>query len=167
LNAQIRIIPILQISSPIPLKHLAPSHCNIRVSTSSKDSPTPHYNSALLLCLTPIPHLLTNFNLKRDVQSFADALVLLRVWANQRGYGEGQTGWNVAGFAGRGMFWSSIIAVLIKGEEVVKGKRKKLHVVGKGLSSYQLFKAALGFLGLFQPHNGVVLTYLSEANSQT
>lgn len=145
MNTNIRIIPVLQHSSPIALKHLSPSRCNLRIS--SNEAPTPRYNSAMLLCLSPLPHLLINYALKNEVQSLDDALTLLRVWANQRGYGEGPTGWCVDGFEGRGTFWTGLFSLLVKGEDKSRSGKKKLRSVGKGLSSYQLFKAALGFLG--------------------
>jgi len=54
----------------------------------------------------------------------------------------------VRGFEGAGPFWSSVLALLLNGEESAAGTKKaKRRSVGKGLSSYQLFKAALEFLG--------------------
>lgn len=81
--------------------------------------------------------------------AFGDAHTLLRVWANQRGYGEGAL--CVHGFEGKGMWWASVLGFLLDGEEPVSvlGKRKAggRRSVGKGLSSYQLFRASLDFLG--------------------
>lgn len=48
------------------------------------------------------------------------------------------------------MWWSAVLSLVVLGEEVQGsgkagfGKRKAL---GRGLSSYQMFKAALDFLG--------------------
>ncbi|KAI0748842.1 Nrap protein [Fomes fomentarius] len=151
LNAQIRIIPFLP-QSPIPLKRLAPSRSNIRIGNQTDEStedPTPVYNTAVMLMNTPKAHLLSLHALKQDVPAFADALTLLRVWANQRGYGLGSR-MCVRGFEGKGMWWASILELLVHGEEpqfVGPGKAgAKRKPLGKGLSSYQLFKAALDFL---------------------
>ncbi|EMD32469.1 hypothetical protein CERSUDRAFT_108867 [Gelatoporia subvermispora B] len=152
LNAQVRLLFVLPSTSPITISRLSPSRSNIRSSTSSTspELPTPLYNAALLLSLTPKPHLLTVHALKESVPAFADALALLRVWAHQRGYGAGNH-LCIRGFEGRGMFWVSVLALLINGEEPPQaaGFRKsasKRRPLGKGLSSYQLFKAALDFL---------------------
>jgi U3 small nucleolar RNA-associated protein 22 len=56
----------------------------------------------------------------------------------------------VRGFDGKGTLWSSILGAVISGEEPPpsgneKGTKRK--PLGRGLSSYQLFKAALDFLG--------------------
>ncbi|KAI0718445.1 Nrap protein [Cerioporus squamosus] len=151
LNAQIRIIPFLP-ESPIPLQRLSPSRSNLRTSAQedeAKEEATPIYNSAFMLMNTPKAHLLSVHALKQDVPAFTDALTLLRVWANQRGYGPG-TRACVRGFEGKGMLWASILELLVHGEEPppvgfgkTSAKRKPL---GKGLSPYQLFKAALDFL---------------------
>ena len=42
-----------------------------------------------MLMNTPKAHLLAVHDLKNDIPAFGDALTLLRVWANQRGYGVG------------------------------------------------------------------------------
>ena len=96
------------------------------------------------------------------VPSFADALALLRVWANQRGFGsgfvserdKGKRNYCVHGFEGIGAWWACVLEVLVLGEEPmekVEGNEEKKTgrrpLVGKGLSSYQLFRAALDFLG--------------------
>lgn len=156
LNAQIRIIPVLPPSPPFPLQRLSPSRSNLRVSSpSSDDSPQSHdsspiYNTAILQSLTPKQHLLSIHTLKESCPAFADALALLRVWANQRGYGTGSR-LCVRGFEGKGVWWAELLKMLVVGEEPTvgfaktKGRRKPL---GTGLSSYQMFKAALDFLGM-------------------
>jgi U3 small nucleolar RNA-associated protein 22 len=149
LNAQIRIIPVLPSPSPIPLHRLSPSHSNIRISASDTEShrPTPVYNTSLLLSMTPKLDLLTMHSLKQNAPGFNDALTLLRVWANQRGYGEGER-MCVRGFESKGGWWAAIITLLVVGEEGGGGKKGKLRrPVGTGLSSYQMFRAALDFLG--------------------
>ncbi|KAJ7650617.1 Nrap protein [Roridomyces roridus] len=146
LNARICIIPVLPTNSPIPIHRLSPSHANIRISGDADTSPapTPLYNSALLTTLTPKTHLLSTFTLKEQTASFADALGLLRVWANQRGYGQG-TRMCVRGFDSLGAWWSALLGFLVFGQEP-SGTSSKRKPLGKGLSSYQLFRAALDFL---------------------
>ena len=85
--------------------------------------------------------------LKQTVAGFGDALSLLRVWANQRGYGSGTRNC-VRGFEGKGPWWGAILQLLLMGEEQI-GNTLKRKPLGRGLSSYQLFKAALAFLGMF------------------
>lgn len=86
-------------------------------------------------------------SLKQNAPGFNDALTLLRVWANQRGYGEGER-MCVRGFESKGGWWAAIITLLVVGEEGGGGKKGKLRrPVGTGLSSYQMFRAALDFLG--------------------
>ena len=80
--------------------------------------------------------------------AFHDAHTLLRVWANQRGYGDGEL--CVSGFEGKGAFWTGLLRLLVSGEEVTATKNKNVksrRPLGKGLSSYQLFRASLDFLG--------------------
>ncbi|KAK0196651.1 Nrap protein [Armillaria mellea] len=141
LKAQICIIPVLSSSSPISLQRLSPSHSNVRSSEETR-VPTPLYNTALLTALTPSSHLVSTHALQQEAPALSDALTLLRVWANQRGYCEGSTP-GIRGFEGKGPWWVSVLRVLILGEETGKLKRKPL---GRGLSSYQLFKAAIDFL---------------------
>ena len=142
--------------SPISLHHLSPSRSNLRLKSeteSSLNESTPIYNSALLACVAPRQHLLQTYNLIQEVPAFRDALALLRVWANQRGYGSyHDPRGSIAGFEGRGYFWTALLTVLIVGEETTLGRSSKQsarRTVGKGLSSYQLFRAALDFLGKF------------------
>ena len=81
--------------------------------------------------------------------AFRDAYILLRVWANQRGYGEGPL--CVRGFEAKGSLWASVLSVVIDGEAPLpvhgKGNIARRRPVGKNLSSYQLFRASLDFLG--------------------
>lgn len=157
LNAKVCILPVLATDSPILLHRLSPSHSNIRLnvsadkddSSSSTHTPTPHYNTALLRTLSPKPYLLAVHALQNDSPAFSDSLTLLRIWANQRGYSEGSR-MCVRGFEGAGPWWWSLLALLLNGEERRPGatKANKRKSVGKGLSSYQLFKAALEFLGM-------------------
>ncbi|THH05718.1 hypothetical protein EW145_g4591 [Phellinidium pouzarii] len=155
LNARVRLLPVLPTPSPVSLHHLSSTRCNLRVKSfgDTKDaSPcaTPIYNSDLFICTTPRIHLLHTHEFIQEVPSFVDALALLRVWANQRGYSPGPKDKGcVIGFEDKGFFWTALIRFLFVGEDdfgqkMSKGTSRK--TVGRGLSSYQLFRAALDFL---------------------
>lgn len=141
-------------TSPISLHRLSPSHSNIRIKSSSAQDettspPTPIYNTHFLQCLTPKLHLVSTYALKQDSPAFSDALALLRIWANQRGYGEGSR-FCVHGFKGKGSWWNALLDLLVRGEEptVTAGsKAATRRALGRGLSSYQMFRAALDVLG--------------------
>jgi len=146
-KARIRILATLAQDSPISLKHVDSTHCNIRVPSSPNDVPTHRYNDALLQSTSAVPHLLSTYETKKSVDSFSDALALLRIWANQRGYCRGKGGWGILGFEDRGPFWSGLLELMVKGDASTRGSKSRVKPVGRGLSSYQLFKAAIGFLG--------------------
>ena len=158
LNAEVCILPVLSINSPIPLHRLSPIHSNLRVITAADEAgnksdaspPSPLYNNVLLRILASKHQLLATHNLQNDCPAFNDALTLLRIWANQRGYGVG-TRPCIRGFEGNGSWWPCIFALLLCGEKPIEGggSVSRKRTVGKGLSSYQLFKAALEFLGMF------------------
>lgn len=101
------------------------------------------------------------YTLQKNVPAFGDALALLKVWANQRGYGESSvesqeaegesvhrgSKWTIQGFEGMGAWWVAVLDYLINGGEVVGKKKEKRRPLGHSLSSYQLFRAALDFFG--------------------
>jgi U3 small nucleolar RNA-associated protein 22 len=152
----VRIIPTLSTSSPIPRTRLSPTRSNLRVHPSDsanlslENVPTPLYNAVLMLTFSPRPHILSVNTLKDDVPAYRDAFTLLRVWANQRGYGEGQRTC-IRGFEGVGPWWNAVLELLIRGEEPSRRTKTGRHPLGNGLSSYQLFKAALDFLCMCSP----------------
>jgi U3 small nucleolar RNA-associated protein 22 len=153
-NAEIRLIPVLPSDSPIPAHRLSPAHTNFRVRQVSEGGPqlaTPLYNTALLLASAPRRRLLAVHAATRAVPAFSDALALLRVWANQRGYGGGpHSAHCLVGFEQRGALWPALLELVVFGEKPIErtGRNKhKRKPLGKGLSSYQLFKAALDFIG--------------------
>lgn len=101
------------------------------------------------------------------------------MWANQRGFscGSGTDGENneasgrmsVRGFESMGVWWVGILSLVVFGEEntgksvgLGLGKRKAL---GRGLSSYQMFKAALDFLGEFMKLFRVCIKDVLPVNS--
>lgn len=102
-------------------------------------------------------HLLLFHAATTEIPAFKDALALLRVWANQRGFAPSERA--VVGFdTGSGMggsLWACLVLYLVWGDDQASllatklngKKRKGRRTVGKGLSSYQLFRAVLDFLG--------------------
>ncbi|KZS89136.1 Nrap protein [Sistotremastrum niveocremeum HHB9708] len=165
----IRIIPVLPPNSPISLTRLAPTQSNLRIQSFSDPStsstpqvthpPSPAYNSSLSLTTLPPTLLLTIHTYSTQIPSFNECLVLLRIWANQRGYcpsfSKEKGTWNVHGFEDiGGSLWALLIGVVIFGERSVvskngvsgKEKARPRMKVGKGLSSYQLFRAVLDLL---------------------
>ncbi|KXN85109.1 U3 small nucleolar RNA-associated protein 22 [Leucoagaricus sp. SymC.cos] len=179
LNAKIIIIPTVSKTCPIPLNRLSPSHSNLRLSSSSsqQDSssiqprqiPSPTYNTALLHAFVPRLHLLSNHNLKNESPGFSDAVTLLRIWANQRGFAEGGEGKVcVRGFEGRGAWWSAVVSLAVLGEEQQPGNGKALFgkrkALGRGLSSYQMFKAALDFLAKFDFEKEVIFVKSADGH---
>lgn len=155
LNAEIRIIPVLGTGSPIPATRLSPSHSNLRVvdakAPAADSLPSPLYNNSLLSTSSLRRRLLAVHHVKSGAPAFSDALTLLRVWANQRGYGCSTASSScLTGFGNLGAWWSTILELVIFGEDAsfrssqISPHRKPL---GKGVSSYQLFKASIDFLG--------------------
>ncbi len=151
-----QIIPTLSTSSPIPRTKLSPTRSNVRVHLSDpadlshESVPTPLYNAVLMLAFSPRPYVLSVNTLKDDVPAYRDALSLLRVWANQRGYGEGRRTC-IRGFEGAGPWWNAVLELLIRGEGAPGRTKTKRSPLGNGLSSYQLFKVALDFLCMCSP----------------
>jgi len=118
---------------------------------------TPHSNTLLALSRmqTQTAHLIATHHLCTSMPQFAPAVRLLRVWANQRGFGMGKRG-SVRGWENMGSWWGWVIGWLVDGGEPLpvegslKEKSKKRTVrLGRGLSSYQLFRGTLDFLGTF------------------
>ncbi|EGN97143.1 hypothetical protein SERLA73DRAFT_92146 [Serpula lacrymans var. lacrymans S7.3] len=169
LHAQVRIIPVLPSPSPIPFHRLSPSHTNIRTSSddpAETQLSTPLYNTTLLLSSLPKADLLTNHKLKEISPAFQDAVMLLRVWANQRGYGEGSQ-LCVRGFEGKGFWWAALLGLLILGEEPSSTGKTNVRQkpLGRGLSSYQLFKAALYFLSRHEFSKSAIFVKSSEGHT--
>ncbi|KAJ3746993.1 Nrap protein-domain-containing protein [Lentinula raphanica] len=164
LHARIYIMATISSTAPIPLHRLSPVHANLRITPESSSSSVQHvddsvktqsplYNNAILTSFVPKPYLLSVHAIQQAVPEFNHALVLIRVWANQSGYGDsGYTpGVSIRGFDGKGPWWASLSMYLILGEEPTSAGRKsgvygRRRPLGKGLSSYQLFTAALDFL---------------------
>lgn len=157
LNATIRVLFCLSPeTSPIAINRLTPSHSNLRLATSghletsaAENPPTPLYNNILLQSFTPAVHMLAIYQYKTHIPAFTEALALLRVWANQRGFtGRGRRivrGFETIG----GVWWGFLLGMLVYGEgSGANGKSGvKRKPFGTGLSSYQLLRGAMDFLG--------------------
>jgi U3 small nucleolar RNA-associated protein 22 len=154
MNIVIRVIPVLSPSSPIRPTRLSPTRCNVRIHNSHSadsgcdNSPTPLYNAVLMLAFSPQRDVLSVNDLKNHAPAYRDALALLRIWAYQRGYGEGRRTC-ISGFEGTGPLWNSVLELLIRGDEHYGNANTKRRALGNGLSSYQLFRAALDFLCMY------------------
>ncbi|PVF96960.1 Nrap protein [Serendipita vermifera] len=156
LHAVVRIILTLPSASPIPKNRFSPTSSNLRIADQSTAkpmelSPTPHYNHLLALSQVPAMQLIALHHFQHLIPQFSRAVSLLRVWANQRGFGKGKS--SVRGFESLGSWWGFLIGFLVEGEEPIpnqepnrKRPRSKMKLLGKGLSSYQLFRGALDFL---------------------
>ncbi|GJJ13055.1 hypothetical protein Clacol_007304 [Clathrus columnatus] len=170
LNVAIRIMPVAADDIPIPRTRLAPSQANIRVTDENLEDKvvdnfsTPIYNSTLgrVSSLSSRSILLESHYVVENVPSAREGLALIRVWANQRGYGSGsytsptsasesdihRSQYCVRGFENLGSWWMCLLNVLVFGEEpsVHSSRKKSRPSMGMGLSSYQLFRGTLGFL---------------------
>jgi U3 small nucleolar RNA-associated protein 22 len=115
-----------------------------------------------MLAFTPQRHALSVNTLKDDIPAYRDGLSLLRVWANQRGYAEGRRTC-IRGFESAGPWWNAVLEVLVRGEEPHGKTTSRRRPLGNGLSSYQLFKAALDFLCMCTPLEKRMMTHCSLA----
>ncbi|KAJ3913701.1 hypothetical protein F5877DRAFT_83530 [Lentinula edodes] len=113
----------------IRIMHESPSTSSLENSTKV---PSPLYNTALLTSFIPKSYLLSVHAIQQVIPAFNDALALLRVWANQKGYGESGEGVSVQGFDGKGPWWAALLMYLVLGEETTsagwksggRGKKK-------------------------------------------
>jgi U3 small nucleolar RNA-associated protein 22 len=147
---------MIALDNPMSLARTSPHQSNIRTGAANDTSErmypaSPLYNNALLLSFTPRKRLLSTHDTIKTSPAFVDALTLLRVWANQRGYGfSANSSTCIVGFENLGPWWATLVELLIFGEEASfhSGSKKQLRkALGTGLSSYQLFRAVIDFLG--------------------
>lgn len=139
LRCTIRIIPYInQKSFPASLNRLHPSKNNLRSPDSTGDIPTPTYNSDLAYDATILETSETLQHLTNSSPTFAEAVMLLKVWANQRGY-RTQTGLAAIGY---------ILTVMLS--HLVSGSGKGYSRLPASSSSWQLFKGCLEYLGTSQ-----------------
>ncbi|KAF8343082.1 Nrap protein [Cantharellus anzutake] len=170
----VRILVTLAADHPFPIKRMVPSICNIRPrvlqlgidasppSPETNQSPTPSYNNDIMLMTTPVPFLLSSYAASKEVPSFRDCAKLLGIWASRRGYGgasqsyaETDAAFFISGFedacvTGGGSWWSTLLILLIWGKVDSQAEKSKkggtLGTIGRGLSSYQMFRAVMDFL---------------------
>ena len=138
MKAKIRIFPVIS-PTHLSLARLSPSKCNIRqdlTTQSSKShqfetSPSPLYNTAILSDAHIFSHLEFLHEASKEFTGLIDATILAKVWLEQRGLGKE---W------GGGFLLSMLMAWLMKGGD----SNRRL---GRGFSSYQIFKVLMEFLG--------------------
>ncbi|TIC69107.1 Nrap protein [Wallemia mellicola] len=118
-NTTINLVSALASPTPFkPLSKISPSRIGSKLSNAFM-KPSLH-----------TPHLTYLYNIAETVPAFRDAVKLLKVWANQR-----SLDWLLNGFNAE-----FVVALLVDGDQDGKGR------VGKGLSSYQLFKTVMDLL---------------------
>jgi U3 small nucleolar RNA-associated protein 22 len=142
LNLTITIRPTIP-SSLFPPTKLAPTKNSLRPPPSDlPPPPTPLYNASLLADTILSTHLLYLHNLSLALPAFKDASLLLQLWASQRGFGTVIPWVGPGGFS---TFAEMVLGYLVFGGgglgKVEGGKR-----LGKGMSSYQIFRGVLTFI---------------------
>ncbi|ETS59915.1 hypothetical protein PaG_05887 [Moesziomyces aphidis] len=167
LKCNIRIHPAIEPDTFKPI-HLGPLRSNVRVA-SGEATPadaasvaTPRYNAAILADMLHLPHLVYLHSVAQACPAFADACLLLKTWAFQRGFGSGgrlnpklaateeERRRLVAGTASLRYLLTMILAHLLQGEEKRAGKRDSSNAgrskLSNSFSSYQLFRGVMDWL---------------------
>lgn len=139
-----------------PSSKLSPLRNALRpppTESAAAPPPTPKYNAALLSASLAPARLLYLHALSGALPAFKDASLLLQLWGAKRGlgsavpFGTPSTGWRDAG--------ELILGFLVFGGEVLprasasagaKAPSAAGKKIGKGMSSYQVFRAVLDFL---------------------
>lgn len=172
LKCTIRIHPSLEADTFKPI-HLDPMRSNVRVASPNDEASidanasiaaTPRYNAAILADTLHLPHLVYLHTVAQACPAFADACLLLKTWAFQRGFGSGgrlnpkhvhdaddDRRRLVAGTASIRFILTMILAHLLQGEEKKAGwKRDTSHAgrsnLSNSFSSYQLFRGVVDWL---------------------
>ncbi|PWZ00349.1 Nrap-domain-containing protein [Testicularia cyperi] len=170
LKVTIRLHPTLEGDLFRPSR-LGPMRNNVRVGSTAADAndanssssiPTPRYNAAILADTLHLPHLVYLHTTAQACPGFADACLMLKTWAFQRGFGSGarvhkRAGGEthrrlVAGTASVRFLLTMMLAHLLNGEEKSQNggwKRDPSAVRSKlanGFSSYQLFRGVMDWL---------------------
>ncbi|EPQ25892.1 uncharacterized protein PFL1_06923 [Pseudozyma flocculosa PF-1] len=119
-------------------------------ATATAQAATPRYNAAILIDGLQLAHLVYLHTTARECPAFADACLLLKTWAFQRGFGAGirKRRRQVAGTGSIRFILTMVLAHLLHGEERQRGTsagaaRAKLAT---GFSSYQLFRGVVDWL---------------------
>ncbi|TFY65726.1 hypothetical protein EVG20_g5372 [Dentipellis fragilis] len=145
LHAQVRIIPVLPSSSPIPLSRLAPHRSNFRVHNADSSEDPAHENLP-----TPL------YNTNNTSVCYAETASSSSACPEARDPGLRRCSGTIAYLGEPARLWrgkAAVLEMLAMGEEPADKVNTKLsskrRPLGKGLSSYQLFKAALDFLARY------------------
>ena len=138
LRCVIRVIPTFS-SSTLPTwpSRLHPHRCNLRISSSNLANgvPTPVYNSDIAKDASPVPTLSYLDQLSSNSPQYAKAVILLKIWANQRAFPK------LVGFSNIGFLLAIMLAYLIGGNGQVR------RTLPTGSTSWQLFQGCLEFIG--------------------
>ncbi|KAJ9477861.1 U3 small nucleolar RNA-associated protein 22 [Pseudozyma hubeiensis] len=173
LKCTIRVHPSVEIDTFKPI-HLGPLRSNVRVASANGEvstdalstaTATPRYNAAILADSLHLPHLVYLHSIAQACPAFADACLLLKTWAFQRGFGSGgrlnpkhvhdadqDRRRLVAGTASLRFILTMILAHLLQGEEKKTGWSKRdttnagRSKLANSFSSYQLFRGVMDWL---------------------
>ncbi|SNX84858.1 uncharacterized protein MEPE_03567 [Melanopsichium pennsylvanicum] len=165
LKCTIRIHPSVEADTFKPI-HLGPLRSNVRVASTVEAVPptdatsaTPRYNAAILADTLHLSHLVYLHTVSQACPAFADACLLLKTWAFQRGFGSGARSKYVdqdrrrlvAGTASLRFILTMILAHLLQGEEKKPGWKRDTTNAGRSklansFSSYQLFRGVMDWL---------------------
>ncbi|TPX44398.1 hypothetical protein CcCBS67573_g10412, partial [Chytriomyces confervae] len=140
-GVQIRILPVVN-AEFFATHKLAPGRNSNRPQTTDSASAvaaalpaTPRYNTSLLMDTTLVSHLNLLHKQAAACPAFRDAVILGKVWLNQRGLSE-------SGFSG--FIWSLVIVYLLgQGNRVNQSTSVSLK---DSFSSYQIVKLTIDFL---------------------
>ncbi|KAI9336297.1 Nrap protein [Obelidium mucronatum] len=163
-GVKIRILPVIA-PDLFPVHKLAPSRNNNRPASAAGGEgntvtenlpPTPRYNSSILMDTSLVSHLNALHKQAASCSAFRDAVMLGKVWLNQRGLDSSSFG---------GFLWSLVIVYLMgSGNKVNKSTDIFLK---ESFSSYQIVKLTLDFLAnhnfaeepLFMTPNGLPIDH--------
>ncbi|OLY79127.1 Nucleolar protein 6 [Smittium mucronatum] len=121
-------------------------------NSSLLNPPTPNYNSSLLSEIQYFSHMNFLHNLCKQSPGFKDAVILIKIWISQRGFGKRVTNFSLRnGDTERngsvnGFLLTMMLAWLICGHRDTSSK--DIPILSTGLSSFQMFKAFLSFLSV-------------------
>ncbi|KAJ3235098.1 hypothetical protein HDU81_000845 [Chytriomyces hyalinus] len=140
-GVQIRILPVIN-PDFFATHKLAPGRNSNRPQTADSAAAvaaalpaTPRYNTSLLMDTTLVSHLNLLHKQAAACPAFRDAVILGKVWLNQRGLSE-------SGFSG--FIWSLVIVYLLgQGNRVNQSTAVSLR---DSFSSYQIVKLTIDFL---------------------
>jgi U3 small nucleolar RNA-associated protein 22 len=130
----IRIIPYIDALFFTP-QRLGPGKNNLR--TEGHTCATPQYNNSILQDQFMVSHMNLLHSHIQESPSLKDAIVLGKVWLEQRGFGD----YNRTGYGFNGFIMSMIMAWLLRSKSIGGNRR-----IGKHFSSYQMIKIAIDLI---------------------